>query len=109
MLTALSYLGNLFCERTGFLKPRVAWEGGLHISKVAISVVRANQGCALRQKLCVAIGSVWVVFVKVSATSQQVMCHDTTGPNQQDCVTETFVVCSELRTRAECVYCLGVG
>lgn len=41
-------------------------------------------------------GSVWAVLVKLPATSHQVMGYGTMRPNQQDCVTEMTVFCSEL-------------
>lgn len=37
--------------------------------------------------------------MKVTETSQQVMGYDTMRPNKPDCVTETVVFCSKLRTR----------
>lgn len=41
----------------------------------------------------------WVVFVKARATLQWVMNYDTMRSNQQDCLTETIIFCSEIRRR----------
>lgn len=40
----------------------------------------------------------WVVFVKVPATLQQVMGYDVMRPNQQNCVTENYFL---LRAKKE--------
>lgn len=41
----------------------------------------------------------WVVFVKACATLQRVVNCDIMRSNQQDCLTETIIFCSELRRR----------